>query len=421
MSEPKAKVADIFATVRARAVEYLRRIPPAERDRLATWAGAPAPGPKDDRAELCAAAAATSEGTRRILAAIHRDARDALLFLMCGMDVLDDTQCEGQVRDFFGWPKARARAAIDALFQHGLLSRATSTTFMIDAFPALRLGLGADLPAWLTGASDDVPTMPFARRLALLVAHAHADPATLTAQSALTVRWMDRTLEVFAATEFSTRLLAGCVAFLGRAGALGPDPSEADGKTWRVEPRALETLAAAPADLALAFADTSEVSAWGTALGTLTLLERARVAGDESPTLARLSELGKAWVEEHREHYVPYFESQFRPLAIASALRTLRVLGLVSLDRTEGGLRVRPTTPAPAAPRPFRCTVLPTFEIWVAPDADLAGTAELGRIADLSSTDRVAKFTLTQKSLARAAREPGGAATACRSAASLSE
>ncbi len=440
MTEPKTKVADVVATVRARAIAFARRLSPAQRDRLAGWAlagaaagaaaptasgteGAPA-DPTVDPAEALVAAAASKDGTRRILAAIEHHARDAFLFFLCGMDVFDEGQFEGQLREFFGWSKSRARAAIDALYVTGLLSRAVAPSYLVEAFPALRLGLGPDLLVWLSGAAEDAaPPMPLPRRLALLVAHAHADPVTLTAQRVLTVRWMERATDVFAAAGFSARLLSACVAFLGRTGALGPDPSDPEAKSWRVEPRAAQTLASAPADLALAFADASEISTWGTALGTLAVLERARLAGDESPTIHRLAELGKAWGEEPRRHYLPFFESQFRPLAVASAVRALREIGLVDVERTEAGVRVRATAPptTPPASRPFRCTVLPTFEIWVPHDADPVGTADLGRIADLSSTDRVARFTLTQKSVARAAREPGGVAAAIERLAAAAE
>ena len=422
MSDAKAKPQDIFATVRARAVEYASRIPAEKRDRLAALAGAPAPGAKDDPAAACVAAAATPEGTRRILASIDRDARDALLLFFCGSDVLDELVFEGQVREFFGWTKARTRMAIETLFASGLLARPAQSAFMIDSFPALRLGLGPDLLVWLAGGAEDAqPVMPFARRLALLVAYAHAAPPSFTAGGALTVRWTDRAQEVFAATGYATRFLAGSVGLLGRTGAISPDPSDPEGKTWRVEPRWQETFRATPADLALAFADTTEVSPWGTPLGTLALLERARHAGEERPSIARLAEIGKAWLANRAGEYVPYYEGQFRPLAVASAVRTLRTIGLVSLERVDGTLRVVRTPASAPPPRPFRCTVLPTFEIWVAENADPAGTAELGRIADLASTDHVARFTLSQKSVARAASEPGGAAAAIERLAAAAE
>ena len=220
---------------------------------------------------------------------------------------------------------------------------------------------------------------------------------------------------------FPAPFLVGCVAFLSRAGALGPDPGDADGKSWRVEPRWPETFAATPADLALAFVGTTEAAIWGSPLGTLALLERARLAGDASPSITRLAEIGRAWLGERDDVYLQFEESQFRPLGVAASLRTLRAIGLVSYDRREGALRVTATTPTAPPPRPFRCTVLPTFEIWVAEDADPVGTAELGRIADLEATDRVARFTLTATSVARAAREPGGAAAAIERLAACAE
>ena len=422
MSEPKTKPADIFETVRARAVEYAKRIPPALRDRIAAWAGAQKAGPKDDPAVVCVTAAATSEGTRRILAAIDRDVREALLFFLCGSDALDERQFEDQLRTFFGWSKTRTRTTIVALADSGLLVRMPTRANMLDAFPALRLGLGPDLLVWLAGATDDAPPVtPFARRLALLVAHMHADPMTLTAQGALTVRWMDRAQEVFAAAGSTAQLLVGCAALLQRTGALGLDPNDPDGKSWRVDARWRAPFSAPPSDLALAFAESSDGATWGTLLGTLAMLDRAVLAGDAAPTLSKLSELGRAWVTERGVAYVPYYEGQFRPLAVASALRTLAAVGLVSLARIDGVVRVsRVTAPAPP-PSPFRCTVLPTFEIWVAADADPAGTAELGRIADLTETDRVARFTLTQKSVARTIGEPGGAAAAIERLATAAE
>lgn len=422
MSVPTSKPADIFATVRARAVAHAKLIAPALRDRLAAWAGAPAPGPKDDPAVVCVTAAATSEGTKRILSAVDRDAREALLCFLCGSDAVDERHLEDQIRDFFGWSKSRTRSAIATLVDSGLFVRQPGRTQMLDAFPALRLGLGPDLLVWLAGATDDAPpVLPIARRLALLVAHAHADPMTFTAQSAVTVRWLERAQEVFAAAGPAPRLLVGCAGLLGRAGALTTDPSDPDGKTWRVDARWQEPFRAPTSDLALAFAELNDGATWGTLLGTLAMLDRARLSGDDAPTIAKLSELGKAWVSERATAYVPYYESHFRPLAVASALRMLAAVGLVSLSRIDGGVKVARTTPANPAPGPFRCTVLPTFEIWVAENADPAGTADLGRIADLSSTDRVARFTLTAKSVVRAAADPGGIAAAIERLAAAAE
>ena len=335
---------------------------------------------------------------------------------------MNDATCEERIRGHFGWPKERTRAALLALFESGLLGHAGPSAATLTVFPALRAGLEGDLLPWLAGVNDDAPpVMPLVRRLALLAAHMRADPMTLTTQRQVTVRWLERAREVFAAAECTTDFLLGCVVLLDRLGAVRPDPTDPAGKAWRVEPAIREVFAATPADLALAYLEANEGSEGGASLGVVALLERAAAAGEERPTLARLAELGAAWVKGHHRAYNPFHEQHFFATTIAASLRSLRAFGLATVEGGEGGLRARRATPPTVAPRPFRCTVLPTFEIWVAEDADPAGTAELGLLADLSSTDRVARFTLTQQSVARAARAPGGVAAAIERLAAAAE
>ena len=422
MSGAPSKPIDLVALVRTRSIDYVQRLPAAKRDRLAAWAGAPASGKGAGAVEACVTAAMSGEGTKRILTAIDRDAREAFLYFYVGADALPEYALEEQLRDHFGWLKARARAAVEALLEAGLIARRDTHTADVESIPALRIGLGHSLMVWLAGADADAPpAIPFHRRLALLVAHAHADPVTFTAQRAITVRWMDRALGVFAATRTPQRVLGACVDFLGRAGALRQDPSDATGRTVRPAPGWAQVCATEPSDLALAFAELDHTARWGAPLVTLALLERARLAGEERPTLMRLSELGKAWGQERHREYPPFSPEQISIPGIASAVRLLKEIGLVSAERIEGFVRVARTAPPAIAARPFRCTVLPTFEIWVAEDTDPAGTADLGRIAELTSTDRVARFTLTQKAVERAAREPGGALAAIARLAAAAE
>ena len=244
VSDPKAKPADIAATVRARAVEYASRMRPAQRDRVATWAGAPVPGPKDDPADVCV-------GRRRPARARGRSSRhsSATRATRCctpsaARDVVDDRAFESADPRLLRLAQGAARGRGDALLTAGLLARGHDVRPCVDAFPAVRLGLGPDLLVWLAGATDDAtPVMPFVRRLALLVAYAHAEPIALTAQGS-----DDRALDGAPSGRLRRDRLPDALSrwlrgALGRTGAMGPDPSDADGKAWRVEPRADATLA----------------------------------------------------------------------------------------------------------------------------------------------------------------------------------
>ena len=105
---------------------------------------------------------------------------------------------------------------------------------------------------------------------------------------------------------------------------------------------------------------------------------------------------------------------------MAWAIRRLRLLGLVEVTPRDGTVVIRRLPAARLGPA-FRCTVLPTFEVLVGADAEPAGTADLGWVADLVSADGVARFVLTAESLARAARAPGGAEAAIELLAAAAE
>ena len=385
---------------------FLALLSETDRTRLAIRCAVP---PGGDPIAGILSSAATLSVARRVIASLERDARDALLAMYMVGEPQDATETETLLRVIHGWTLARTKAALDQLRQHALLALPVTIRPLLIPFPTLARALGHDLIIWLAGGTPDAPPAPpFVRRLALLLAHIHADPVQRTQQHLPAVRWLERAALIFEPMGFPRQLLANLIAWLGGIGALDAGQRNDADHDATVSPDAGALLRGEPEDLVLAYATRDDTNPAGSLIAALVAMDRARQAGNVELPIDELSKVGKGWLKNAYDFGIPYHEEHVSLYGVAWAIRRLRILGLVEVSPKSETVTVR-RIPAARLSASFRCTVLPTFEILVASDAEPAGTAELGRMADLVSADHVARFVLTAESLARAARGPGGA------------
>jgi hypothetical protein len=386
-------------------MDFVRRLAEAARRRLAAALGVAGDVAERDVLRGVVAAAGSSEGSRRLLASLPREARDLLRFLL-----LEDSW-RGRGRDprhAFGWDRDRDAAAHAALFGSGAVARSPSGRLV--AFPSLREGLRASLIGWICGADPDCPAAaPLKPRLGLLAAQVSADPPWLTQQLGINARWLDRVAERFDGFGADRAAVESLVVFLATTGALVLGESEDGRRALHASSSGLAALSAPAEDLALAWGATADWRGGASPRDVLAALVRAQ-GGDRDAVSF------EAVVDAHEAISRARFgDGRLDAWAwdVAWSLRRLRDAGLVAAEPGPEGEwpRLSRVSPPPSRPE-ARWVVQPNFDVLVSQDVDPVAVARLGAIADLVRADHVSRFVLTKESVARAASCDGGARAA---------
>ncbi len=261
--------------------------------------------------------------------------------------------------------------------------------------------------------------MPVARRVGLLVAYAFLDPVRRTRAGDVNAHWLERAFTCFAPIGTSIHHLLAEVNLLVNMGVLAAQDGAEESDRLRVVPAALERLDASPADLASAALQSAGSSTLEHARGLLVGLSRLRRNGHVGPfplptVQSALREVDTLALWEACRAPV----EQYTIGALAHAAGLLRGFGMLTVEGGADGLRVSEApssapdaTEHPERP-PARWIVQPNFEILVPEDVGPHLLGHLGGIADLIAVDRVARFRLTQESVARAVLLPGGVGAA---------
>lgn len=391
---------------------YLGRLDPLVMRRLATLLGVPSDA-RGDR--LMAATVLAGKSKPAVFAALKTlpaDGRNLLLSTLALVPGRSDAELNEFCREGQGWTKARDREACEALLSSGLVQRSLPDGRPSWIFPPVREALVTDMIAWsATATADALPVVSFAHRLALLAAFFYADPPRVTQARTLNAHWLERVYERFATLGTSRGVLGATVRFFQQTDAI-VWKGAVDG-AHRVSEEGLAVLALPPEDLALAFLEIGGNVGQGSTTAALAALEYARRSGPGPIPLDALVELGKHLLRPGGWKTSPFEADDFEHVPLAAALGRLRTLGLATVGLDEGQVVVWRTSPPPAPPTPRpKWIVQPNFDVLVPEDADPVATARLGALADLVVADRVARFTLTKESVARAATFPGGAAAA---------
>ncbi len=402
------------------ATEYVRRLDPDARRRLATALGVPDRiAEREEAPGAIAAAAADPSRAFALLASLSQDARDVLFMALAGEVLFFEPELTERARWMFAWRRERTLVAQQALEGASLLHMGDRYDDPTRVFGALHASLGPSLVPWAAGAIPGAPrVVPLAHRMALLLAYARAAPPRTTREGLLHQHWSDKAADRFAALGGSLTLTSQCVRFLEDVGVLAPGRSEGQRQHLMVTGNGVGALSLPPEELALAVVHGGDPSRWGSTISVLAAFERCRRDGRNGAiAFVDLLAAAKACSPQERWSMPTIPEHQLRPVAFADALGALRMLGLATVEVEGGVLLATRLVPAAApsagrggaaAPRP-KWVVQPNFEVLVPEGADPVGVARLGAVADLESADLVTRFTLSRESVARAATLPGGA------------